>query len=114
MREILVMDYQGEEIPTMEASDANADCLRPTFKQVAFYDQSAVRALYQELGGGRREGSRTGSTVIIPNRSAWASLWRISPDEVRVIAVPDSKELSREDQSLRKDNARARNRLMRG
>lgn len=113
IREILVRDYRNNEIPTMQASSANASCLHAKFKQVSFYEQDAVRAFYRELGGGRSEGSRLGSTIILPNRSLWASLWRISPAEVLVIPSPDSNELSADTQHAHKERAREANRLMR-
>ena len=94
MREVLVTDYSGKVIPTMQSSNANSDCLNPTFKEVAFYNHAAVSALYRELGGGRNEGALVGSTVIIPNRSGWASLWKISPAEVKVVSNMDFQEES--------------------
>ncbi|HZQ08807.1 MAG TPA: hypothetical protein VFD70_19650 [Anaerolineae bacterium] len=113
IREILVKDYAGNAIPTLQASYANASCLNPKFKAVPFYELEKVRALYLKLGGGRLEHAQNGTTVIIPNRSRWANLWGISAEEVRVVE-------SRTDalQSLRADpsdneRARARNRLMR-
>lgn len=113
MREILVKDYRGKLIPTMEASYSNAFCLHPVFKEVSFYDQSEVSKLYHELGGGRNDDALVGSTVIIPHRPRWASLWRISPAEVQVISSPALTGLSAAAKSSRQDKARARDRLMR-
>jgi len=113
IREILVKDFQGKEIPTLQTSYANASSLRPNFKAVPFYELEEITALYIKLGGGRAEGAPCGSTVIIPNRSRWANLWGISADEVEVVASTADN-----PQSLRADPAqsartRARNRLMR-
>jgi hypothetical protein len=113
IREILVRDFRGNEIPTLQASYANASSLHPKYKTVPFYEVDQVRALYAKLGGSRREGSRSGTTVIIPNRSLWANLRSISAEEVEIIESTDG-----EMQSLRLDpdrqaRARARNRLMR-
>lgn len=113
MREILVTDSRGKVVPTMQASYSNASCVNPVFKDVAFYDHAEVSKLYHELGGGRREGALKGATVVIPNRSRWANLWRISAAEVQVISSPVPEELSEQSKSLRQQNARARNSLMR-
>lgn len=87
IREILVKDYRGAEKPTMLISEANASYLRPSFVSAPSADQEQVRALYLRLGGGRPEGSESGSTVIIPNRSFWASLRPISAEEVQVMTA---------------------------
>lgn len=113
MREVLVTDYSGRVVPTMQSSNSNADCLNPTFKEVAFYDHAAVSALYRELGGGRSEGALIGSTVIIPNRSGWARRGRISAAEVKVVSNVDFQDRSAESDKVRKDQARERDRLMR-
>ena len=113
MREILVTDFRGKVVPTMQASYSNASCVNPIYKDVAFYDHAEVSKLYHELGGGRHEGALTGATVIIPNRSRWANLWRISPAEVQVISSPVSQELSAKAKSSREERTRARNSLMR-
>jgi hypothetical protein len=84
IREILVKDYRGRETPTMQLSFDNASYQRPAFQGAPSADQEQVRALYLKLGGGRSEGWESGSTVIIPNRSFWASLWPISAEEVQV------------------------------
>lgn len=86
IREIMVKDLRGGEKPTMQISEDNASYLRPNFLGAPFADQEQVRALYLKLGGGRSEGSESGSTVIIPNRSFWANLWPISAEEVKVMA----------------------------
>jgi hypothetical protein len=85
IREIMVKDYHGRETPTMQISDDNASYLCPKFLRAPSTDQEQVRALYLKLGGGRSEGWESGSTVIIPNRSVWASLWPISAEEVQVM-----------------------------
>ena len=85
IREIMVKDFRGRETPTMQFSDYNASYLRPKFLWASSADQEQMRALYLKLGGGRREGWESGSTVIIPNRSLWASLWPISAEEVQVM-----------------------------
>jgi hypothetical protein len=85
IREIMVKEYRGTGTPTMQLSYDNASYLRPAFLLVPSADQEQVRALYLSLGGGRSEGSESGSTVIIPNRSLWASLWPISAEEVQVM-----------------------------
>lgn len=113
IREILVTDFQGKPVPTMQASEANASSLRPLFKEVAFYDVDAVRALYHELGGGRREGERMGSTVILPNRSRWEQQWRITAEQAQVIDGEYSPEQVGEIRASGRESAKARNRLMR-
>lgn len=85
IREILVTDYRNRETPTMQFSYDNASYLRPTFMFVPSVDQEKIRELYLELGGGRQEGRYSGSTIVIPNRSFWASMWHISRDEVQVM-----------------------------
>lgn len=113
IREILVKDFKGNEIPTLQASYANASSLSPKFKAVPFYEVEEIGALYVKLGGGRREGSQSGSTVIIPNRSRWANLWGISAEEVRVVeTTSDEMQSPRSDPSY-PERAHARNRLMR-
>lgn len=113
IREILVKDFQGREVATMQSSDANTSSLHPTFREVPFYDVEAVRALYYDLGGGRHEGARMGSTVILPHRSRWAQLWRVTAEQVQVIHDGYSPEQLAELHTLDRDKARARNRLMR-
>ncbi|HZQ09259.1 MAG TPA: hypothetical protein VFD70_21965 [Anaerolineae bacterium] len=113
IREILVKDYQGKEIPTLQASYANASSLHPNFKAVPFYELEEVRALYAKLGGGRSEGSQSGSTVIIPNRSRWANLWGISAEEVQVVESTDGEMQPLPGDRAANERARARNRLMR-
>jgi hypothetical protein len=113
MREKLVQGHRGRWIPTMQVSYSNASALHPIYKEAAFYEHSEVSQLYHELGGGRHEGALMGSTVILPHRSLWASMWRISPAEVQVISSPAGTELSAEAESSRHDKARARDRLMR-
>lgn len=85
IREIIVKDYRGRETPTMQISDDNASYLHPKFSPAPSAEQEQVRTLYLKLGGGRSEGRESGSTVIIPNRSAWASLWPISAEEVQIM-----------------------------
>lgn len=85
IREILVLDYRGKTTPTMQFSNDNASYLQPSFMDVPSIDQAQVRTLYEQLGGGRQEGWLNGSTVIIPNRSFWANMWRVTADEVRVM-----------------------------
>lgn len=106
MREVLITEYSGKVVPTMQSSNSNADCMNPTFKEVPFYDHAAVSALYHELGGGRDEGALVGSTVIIPNRSGWASRGRISAAEVRVFSNAEFRERSEESRNLHAERAR--------
>ncbi len=113
IREILVTDFQGKEVPTMQASEASTSSLHPQFQEVAFYDAEAVRTLYHELGGGRQEGARMGSTIVLPHRSRWAQLWRITAEQVQVLDNAYSPEQLAELRVLDRDKARARNRLMR-
>jgi hypothetical protein len=113
IREVLVTDFQGKQVPTMQASEASTSSLHPIYKEVAFYDVDAVRALYYELGGGRYEGARMGSTVILPHRSRWAQLWRITPEEVLVIDSMYSQEQLAGIRARGREKSRARNRLMR-
>jgi hypothetical protein len=84
IREILVTDLNGET-PTMQFSNDNASYLRPNFLPVPSVDQEQIRGLYMELGGSRSEGAQAGTTVVIPNRSFWAGMRQITPDEVRVV-----------------------------
>ncbi len=112
IREVLVADYQGKLTPTMQVSDSNAACLNPTFQEAAFYEAAEVRTVYAKLGGGRRDGERQGTTVIIPNRSRWASLWAISPAEVRVVQDIDSNAPPAME-NLHTATTRARDRMMR-
>src|SRR5581483_3479401 len=113
IREIMVKDYAGNEIPTLQASYANASCLNPKFKAVPFYELEEVRALYVKLGGGRLEHAQNGNTVIIPNRSRWANLWGISAEEVRVVESTMGRQQSLRADPSNTERARARNRLMR-
>ena len=113
IREILVNDYQGIGIPTLQASYANASSLHPKYKAVPFYELEEITALYTKLGGGRREGSQNGSTVIIPNRSRWANLWGISVEEVQVIASTTDEPPALGSNPGDPERAHARNRLMR-
>lgn len=113
IREVLVTDYSGKEVPTMQASCGSSSNLHPIYKEVAFYDMDAVRALYHELGGDRNEGEQMGSTVVLPHRSRWAQFWHITAADVNVI---DSEYSPAQSAKLRvhgNENARARNRLMR-
>jgi hypothetical protein len=66
-----------------------------------------------QLGGSRHEGSRSGTTVIIPNRSRWANLWGISAEEVEIVESTDGDMQSLRLDPARSERARARNRLMR-
>lgn len=90
IREILVTNYLGTAVRTMQTSDANPDSLHPNLRDVAFYDVAAVTKLYAELGGGRRDGAEIGSTVILPTRSRWQNLSRITAAEVRIVPAPDA------------------------
>lgn len=90
IREI-VMTHMGRDVPTLQASYSNASSLHPSFNAVAFYEVEEVRALYARLGGGRLEGARSGTTVIIPNRSRWENLWRISAEEVQVVQTGEAQ-----------------------
>lgn len=90
IREILVTNYLGTAVRTMQTSEANPSSLHPHLRDVAFYDVAAVTKLYAELGGGRREGAEFGSTVILPTRSRWANLSRITSADVRIIPAPDA------------------------
>ncbi len=80
IREILERDYRGKAIPTMQYSYDNASYLDPIFMEVPSHDQASLRALYEKLGGRRSEEAWFGTTVIIPNRSYWASWQSISAD----------------------------------
>lgn len=113
IREILVTDFQGKVVPTMQTSDASTSSLHPIFQEVAFYDVDAVRALYHELGGSRGQDAPTGSTVILPHRSRWAQLWRITAGEVLVINSTYPLEQLAETRAPGREKARARDRLMR-
>lgn len=113
IREALVTDFQGKENAVMEVSLSNASTSHPKFQHAAFYEMDAVRALYVKLGGARRAGDKRGSTVIIPNRTRWASLWGVSAAEVQVVQDMDSQERSEPSGDLHTNETRARDRLMR-
>jgi hypothetical protein len=98
IRELLVTDQRGSQTPTMQYSCDNASYLHPEFLPAPTSDQAQLRAVYLELGGGRMEGSYSGSTVIIPNRSFWASMRPISIDEVQLVAGTDLQALSENTQ----------------
>ncbi len=87
IREVLVDDYAGRAIPTMQFSYDNASYLNPGYLAVSTNEIDRVRALYLKLGGSRAEAGGDGTTVIIPNRSWYDSLWEIKPDQVRVVAT---------------------------
>lgn len=91
IREIMVTDYRGGSIPTMQFSYDNASYLNPTFVSASTNDVAPLRELYTRLSGSRREGGPDGTTVIIPNRSWYSSLWGISADEVKTVPNTDSK-----------------------
>ncbi len=86
IREVLATDYRGRPVPTMQFSYDNASYLNPTFLFAATNDEAQLRTLYVKLGGSRPESGGSGTTVIIPNRSWYSSLWGISPDDVQVVA----------------------------
>ncbi len=86
IREILVTDYAGKSIPTMQFSYDNSSYWNPTFRIVSTNDEAQLRQLYLKLGGTSPEGRGNGTTVIIPNRSWYSSWWGISADQVRVVA----------------------------
>ena len=111
LREILLTNYLGQDVATMQSSTANSSCANPPYRAAAFYESEPLRALYHELGGGRSEGARMGSTVIIPHRTRWAQLWRVTAGEVRVMENTDAETAAME--TLRHDKASTRNRLMR-
>jgi hypothetical protein len=113
IRDALVKDYQGVESSVMEVSLSNSSSLHPKFQQAAFYETLEVRALYTKLGGSRRAEDRRGSTVIIPNRSRWASLRGISAEEVQVVQELDSQERDGSSGDLHTSETRARDRMMR-
>jgi hypothetical protein len=113
IREILVTDVSGKEVPTMQASCGSTSNLHPIYKEVAFYDVDAVRALYHELGGSRQDGEPIGSTVILPHRSRWVQLWRLTAADVQVIDSEYSPAQLAKLRALGDEHAHARNRLMR-
>jgi hypothetical protein len=113
IREVLVADYQGKTTPTMQVSDANASCVHPVFVEAAFYEAAEVRTLYAKLGGARRADDRQGSTVIIPNRSRWATLWGISAEEATVVQNTDSNDTPAGMDKFHTAGTRARDRMMR-
>lgn len=113
IREVLIRDYAGKDIPTMQTSTGNTAALDPKFTETAFYETDAVRALYHQLGGGRPEGVKMGSTVILPHRSRWASLWRITPEQVQVVEYVGAPEETAAQRNQRQGIASARNRMMR-
>jgi hypothetical protein len=84
---VLVGDYNGKAIPTMQFSSDNASYLNPNFSPVSTPEIAEAHALYLKLGGSRPEAGGDGTTVIIPNRSWYHSLSEINADQVRVIAT---------------------------
>ncbi len=112
LREILLTNYLGHDVPTMQVSGANAECVNPPYRAAAFYESESLRALYHELGGSRRDDARMGATVILPHRSRWARLWRVSASQVQVIDNPNSPTV--EMLAQQQEKAIARNRQMRG
>ena len=114
IRDALVTDFQGKESSVMEVSLSNASSIHPKFQQAAFYEMDEVRALYAKLGGSRSANDSRGSTVIIPNRSRWASLRGISAEEVRVVQDLDSSERQGSSGDLHSESSRTRDRNMRG
>ena len=85
IREILITDYQGNPIPTMQFSDDNAAYLNPVFLTISSWDQAQLRRLYERLGGTRSDGGENGTTIIIPNRPWYSSFWDITADEVQIV-----------------------------
>lgn len=51
IREILITDFRGKQVPIMQASEASTLSLHPIYREVAFYEVDAVRTLYHEPGG---------------------------------------------------------------
>lgn len=88
IRELLVSDYRGQFSAVMQISTDNTASVHPRFKEAPFYEQADVRALYYELGGGRNEGAAMGTTVVLPHRTRWQNLWRITAEEAHVLPVP--------------------------
>ena len=75
LREVLVRDWRGNTVSTMQYSYDNASYLRPNFMEVPFNYQERARELYLEYGGRRGEGMLIGPTAILPNhRSSWWEL----------------------------------------
>lgn len=113
IREILVKDYAGNLIPTMQSSDSNADALHPYYISASFYEHKDLQVLYHHLGGGRRDGAAMGSTVVIPNRTKWASMRKINAAEVTILTAPDAAPITAEANALHKTQTRARDALSR-
>lgn len=67
IREVVIPDKRGRRISTMQVSYAKPFDVNPTFRTVAKQDQKQLRALYQQLGGGRLKEWQVGLTVILPN-----------------------------------------------
>ena len=67
LREVLVRDWRGDTVSTMQYSFDNASYLRPTFMEVPFQHQERARQLYSDYGGRRRPEDVIGPTVIITN-----------------------------------------------
>ena len=68
LREILITNTHGKTISTMQYSSQNVSHFRPNFAEVPVNDQAGARELYLKMGGRRREGTRIGMTIVIPNR----------------------------------------------
>lgn len=113
IREILVADYAGNLIPTMQSSDSNESSADPHYRSAAFYEQADLRTLYHELGGSRQPDQPLGSTVVIPHRTRWASLWKIAPGDVTIINPSGATRDTAASSAARKTRARARDQQMR-
>ncbi len=68
LREVLVRDWKGNTVSSMEYSFDNAAYLEPHFTEVPFDYQERARELYLNYGGRWNEEVKTGTTVVIPNR----------------------------------------------
>lgn len=113
LRECLVADPRGNLVAVMQYSSANTEYLHPKFVEAPFYAQAELAALYLELGGGRGENAPEGKTAVLPHRSGWQKLWRLTAGEVEIRDPFGSKQISVADQAERYTQARRRNHLMR-
>lgn len=113
LRECLVADPRGNLVAVMQYSSANTEYLHPKFVEAPFYAQAELTTLYNELGGGRGENAPEGNTLVLPHRSGWQKLRRLTAGEVEIRDPFGSDEESAAARAERYTQARRRNHLMR-
>lgn len=99
IREILITDYQGKPIPTMQFSEDNAEYLKPVFLMASPWDAVQLRQLYERLGGSRHDDGENGTTVIIRNRPWYSSFQAITASDVQVVSSTAARAVPGQGQS---------------